>query len=383
MSLVSIAAVIGGQYGSEGKGKVVVRLAQEALEQGCKKIISVRCGGPNAGHTVYVGDKPVVMRQIPSGIVLPGVIGVIPAGAMLDPLLLRKELDNLVEAGMDRADILDRLYVSSFAAVVEPEALVGEVGVGLGAGIGSTQTGTGWTAAEKVMRRARLVGNIATTIPCMELDTTYWMNQGIADAFRRKESMKIIVEGTQGFGLSLHHGNCYPFCTSKDTSASQFISEAGLPMPLVDEVHMVIRTYPIRVGGNSGPIWHEIDWPTVARESGYDSLIEMTSVTKKVRRVGEFDLKLLHRAVMVNMPSHLWVHGMDYISHLDLKKRQYRNLTEKSKNFLDALERWCDAIAPHYLRPKLAGAFTGKGQDDIIDLLPVYADNLDPETGIF
>ena len=79
---------------------------------------------------------------------------------------------------------------------------------------------------------------------------------------------RIIIEGTQGFGLSLLHSKYYPFVTSRDTTAAAFVSEAGLSPLDVDDIVLVLRAFPIRVGGNSGPLPNEIDWDTVTSESG-------------------------------------------------------------------------------------------------------------------
>jgi len=125
---------------------------------------------------------------------------------------------------------------------------------------------------------------------------------------------RIIIEGTQGFGLSLLHTPHYPYATSRDTSAAAFVSEAGLSPLDVDDIVLVIRTYPIRVGGNSGPLPKETDWATVSNSSeSFSKLVEFTSVTKTVRRVAAFDADVVLKSIAVNNPSTIVLNHLDYI----------------------------------------------------------------------
>jgi adenylosuccinate synthase len=115
----------------------------------------------------------------------------------------------------------------------------------------------------------------------------------------------VLIEGTQGFGLSLYHSDHYPKTTSRDTSAAGFLSEVGVSPRLVTDIVVVFRTFPIRVAGaQAGPLGDEITWEQIRAESGYPSdITEMTTVTNKVRRVGRFDWDLAEKAVKVNRPT--------------------------------------------------------------------------------
>src|SRR5262249_15384280 len=118
---------------------------------------------------------------------------------------------------------------------------------------------------------------------------------------RRK---RVVIEGTQGFGLSLLQGGYWPKATSRDTTAAGFLTEAGLSPLDVDDVTMVIRCHPIRVAGESGPLTDETTWRQIAAEGGLPvAHQEFTTVTKKVRRVGRFDPHLVRRAIQVNKPN--------------------------------------------------------------------------------
>jgi adenylosuccinate synthase len=153
------------------------------------------------------------------------------------------------------------------------------------------------------------------------------------------EGKRVVIEGTQGFGLSVYHSPYYPCATSRDTTASGFASEVGVSPLFITEIVMVIRTFPIRVGGNSGPLPNEIDWEKITRESGYPHEIrEFTTVTNKLRRVARFDLELVKKAIVSNMPTHIALMGVDYLDFKDKTARSYEELTPKAKEFVSWLE---------------------------------------------
>ncbi len=146
----------------------------------------------------------------------------------------------------------------------------------------------------------------------------------------------MIVEGTQGFGLSLLHSIDYPYVTSRDTTAAAFVAEAGLSPLDVDEIVLVLRAFPIRVGGNSGNLPYEIDWQTISSESGSPlSLIEHTSVTRSVRRVGRFNEEVVRQAILVNRPTCIVLNHLDYV---DFSCRYANVLSGKASRFVDEVE---------------------------------------------
>jgi len=173
------------------------------------------------------------------------------------------------------------------------------------------------------------------------------------------EGLGIIVEGTQGIGLSLHHSECFPYATSRDTTPAAFLSEVGLSPLLVTEILLVLRTFPIRVAGNSGPLTREISWEELTRRSGApEPLVETTTVTNKVRRVGEFDWPQALRAVQISRPTGLVIHGLDYLDFGDRGAQDPSELSAKSKRFISEVESRLGA-------PVVLG-FTGPRQDDIV-----------------
>ena len=152
---------------------------------------------------------------------------------------------------------------------------------------------------------------------------------------------KVLVEGTQGFGLSLYHSTVYPKTTSRDTSVAGCISECGISPRLVTDIVMVLRTFPIRVAGQqAGPMYEEIDWETVQRESGYPTpLAEFTTVTGKLRRVARFDFDLARHAIKVNRPTELALNFLDYLDYRNRRAADRLDLTESTKAFLENVEK--------------------------------------------
>jgi adenylosuccinate synthase len=151
---------------------------------------------------------------------------------------------------------------------------------------------------------------------------------------------RVLVEGTQGFGLSLYHSNSYPKATSRDTTAAAFLSEVGLSPRLVTEIVLVFRTFPIRVAGaQAGPLKDEITWAILQQESGCPHpLQEMTTVSRKVRRVGRFDWELARKSAAANRPTRIAVNGLDYISFENERVESYPLLTSSAREFIGDLE---------------------------------------------
>jgi adenylosuccinate synthase len=261
------------------------------------------------------------------------------------PLLL----DEIERAHIDPA----QLHIDPAAVLLDASDRITEGS--LRESIGSTLSGTGAATARKIMRPQGL--RLAAHAPELAhylADVSAMLNDDI-DAGK-----SVIVEGTQGFGLSLHHSGVYPFTTSRDTSAAAFLSEAGLSPRLVTDIFLVLRTYPIRVAGNSGPLANEIDWPTVTRLSRYPTqLSEFTTVTQRLRRVGRFDFALAQRAVRVNRPTGIALHGLDYIDYADFGKTSFKSLTFASQAFIANLEG--------ALGVPVLFAFTGPAAEHIID----------------
>jgi adenylosuccinate synthase len=317
-----VSIIVGGQYGSEGKGKVSLEVAREHGPD----IIAMRVGGPNSGHIAY--DKhgvKRVFRQIPVCAADGTSQVVIPAGSYLDVPLLLKEAEEL---GLSR----ETLAIDPEARIITDCHRQWEIDHELSRNIGSTASGTGAAVLARIWPGYDDLPDLrAKDDPGLKpyIQETLPLLRKALDAEAR-----VIVEGTQGFGLSLHHGP-WPKVTSRDTTAASVLAECGLSPFDVDDVTLVLRCHPIRVAGNSGPLPGEKDWAQIARESGSNQdLIEYTTVTQKVRRIGEFNAALVRQAIAVNSPTRIVLNHLDYIDW-DVRTG---NLTEKARQFVEHVE---------------------------------------------
>jgi len=319
---MSVTIVVGAQYGGEGKGKVVAYLA---LRDNPDYV--VRCGGPNSGHTVYHENQIYKLRMLPAGFVNPRSRLLLAPGCVINPQILLQEVEL---AGIDPR----RLGVDRNAVVITDRDAQKEYDLGLRTRIGSPLSGTGLGVINRILRdgSARLASE-SPELSSFITDVSAEVNNGI------DIGKSCIVEGTQGFGLSLYHTGCYPFATSRDTTAAAFISEVGLSPLAVTSIIMAVRTYPIRVEGNSGPLENEITWQELREISGYPyEVSELTTVTNRLRRVGKFDLELVRRATMVNRPSEIALHGVDYLDYSNKGLTCFEVLTQKARHFVSTVE---------------------------------------------
>jgi len=295
-----VSVVIGGQFGSEGKGKAAYYFAKDL-----RAVAAVRVGGTNSGHTVIGEDETeYIFRMLPTAAINPSITSILPSGSYIDPDMLCSELEI---AGVEKKN----LKIDPYAVVIDQTMISDEKQSGLRYLIGSTLSGTG----AAVIKRLSRIEKVTFAKDCDKL-TPY-----IADTKKLMRSLlddkkHIVIEGTQGFGLSPINSQYYPFCTSRDTTAAGFLMEAGLSPFDVENVIMVIRAHPIRVGGNSGPLVNETNWDDVARSSGANvDLTEYTSATKRVRRVAEFDAEVVKRAIQVNQPNIIVLNHVDYVDY--------------------------------------------------------------------
>ncbi|MFZ0770273.1 MAG: adenylosuccinate synthetase [Candidatus Sulfotelmatobacter sp.] len=325
---MSLWIVVGGQFGGEGKGKISAFLTRKEEIDIC-----IRCGGPNSGHTFVAEDgSTVLLRQLPTGYIRPKTRLLIPAGALIDLEVLKHELESL------RLDP-KRVGVDRNAMIIEQNDRDQESQLGLRDRLSSTLCGVGSAVARRALRNAdvklaRQIAHDKTWLADLITDVSEEANVALDDG------KKVLVEGTQGFGLSLYHSDSYPKATSRDTTAAGFLSEIGLSPLLVTEIVLVFRTFPIRVAGQqAGPMKDEITWEILQRESGYPHPIhEMTTVSKKLRRVGRFDWELAQKAVTMNRPTQLAINGLDYLNARN-RGAQLGELTSEAQDFVARLEK--------------------------------------------
>lgn len=290
--------IVGGQFGSEGKGKTALFLAGNLGAQ-----VVVRVGGSNAGHTVHDHNGVRhVFRHLPTAALLPQPICVIGPGSLVDPDVLRHEVERLSLPP-------ERLFVDPMAYVITETHKRRERDSDIGDRIGSTLSGSGEALVDRIRRRSP--ANLAHEQPYLR----QFVRIPVRDLLRQRlrQGERVIVEGTQGFGLSNIQSPHYPFVTSRDTTAAAFVSEAGLSPLDVDQIVLVIRAYPIRVGGNSGPLPNETDWKSIAAHAGTPDLVERTTVTQRVRRVALFDPGVVRDAITANRPTSIVLNHADHL----------------------------------------------------------------------
>jgi len=234
-----VDVVIGGQYGSEGKGQIAAYLSGEYD-------LLVRVGGPNAGHKVYEEPEPFTHHQLPSGTRRCEVPLLIGPGATIN---VEKFLEEVAQCKVG----CDRLRIDPNTMIITKADIAAEKRSNNS--IGSTAQGVG------IAMSRRITGRLKSKTPLLAKDVSLLRPylgsalETLTDTFSR--GGRVLLEGTQGSGLSLYHG-FYPHVTSRDTNVSGCLAESGIPPSRVRRIVMVCRTYPIRVespvGGSSGPM---------------------------------------------------------------------------------------------------------------------------------
>lgn len=281
--------VVGGQWGSEGKGAFIHEIAQDYGTH-------VRVGGPQAGHSVKLGpeysEAVLKLQTIPVG-AASGKSSIIGMASVVDMEVLAREVGWFQELGIP----LD-LVVDGRATVMPADAQEVEKAFGLNDRLGSTGKGVGAARAARIMRTAQTVWEYAEENPLpggvAAVDTSPLIWQRLLEG-------QVLVEAAQGVLLSLFSSGYYPFVTSAEATAAGAFADLGLPLRLASEFEVcgVFRTYPIRVAGNSGPLPRETTWEAIEARRGAEiaESEKMTTVTRKIRRVAEWDAEVASRAV--------------------------------------------------------------------------------------
>jgi adenylosuccinate synthase len=331
-------AVLGAQWGDEGKGKIVDLLTSHF------SIVARYQGGHNAGHTVYVNRAKFILRLIPSGILHPGITCVIGNGVVVDPNALFAEVDELARNGID---VGNRVLISDKAHVILPyhrdldllsEARRGE------RKIGTTSRGIGPAYEDKIARRGIRVGDLTdpkgleenvrdnvTARNRLVHDTTMdWkvvldellkhaerlrpmirdVSALLTDAMRAGKS--IMFEGAQGTLLDIDHGT-YPYVTSSNASIGGICTGLGVPPRAIGRVLGVVKAYTTRVGEGPFPTELAGEMGNRLRESGS----EYGAVTGRPRRCGWYDAVAVRYAARINGLDGLALTKLDVLDGLE------------------------------------------------------------------
>jgi adenylosuccinate synthase len=327
--------VVGAQWGDEGKGKLVDVLAERA------DLVVRYQGGANAGHTVVIGDKQFVLRQIPSGILHSRVTCVIGNGVVLEPENLFHELDSLHERGIDTAG---RLFVSDRAHLVLPYHKLLDAASERSQKLGTTGRGIGPAYEDKYGRRGirvvdlrrlecakallgdrvrranqlldlmgsseraqldehvRLLERLAPRLLPLAADTGLMVHRAV------REGRRVLLEGAQGALLDVDHGT-YPYVTSSNTTSGGAAVGSGIGPTGINGVLGVVKAYTTRVGNGPLPTEAESPYGERLRELGG----EFGAVTGRPRRCGWFDATVVRYAARVNGLTGLAVTKLDVL----------------------------------------------------------------------
>ncbi|UZE92800.1 MAG: adenylosuccinate synthetase [Methanosarcinales archaeon] len=306
--------IVGGFFGDEGKGKIVAHVAHRD-----KPYLIARGGvGPNAGHTVEKGKEKHGVRMVPSGFIYKDAQLLIGAGVLVDPRVLLREISEL--------GVKDRIGVDFRCSIIEEKHIVEDKGTArLADVIGTTGTGCGPANKDRVMRCARLAKDVDVLKDCIT-DAALEVNEAL-DA-----GQTVLIEGSQGFGISLFYGT-YPFVTSKDTSASQIAADVGVGPTRIDDVIVVYKAFPTRVG--AGEFSTEM-CPEEAKRLGIE---EFGTVTGRPRRIGQWDGKMARYSAMVNGATQVALTGLDKLDLSCKGVTDYDKLSDSVKEFVRKAEQ--------------------------------------------
>jgi adenylosuccinate synthase len=396
-------AIVGAQWGDEGKGKIVHLLSEHA------DVVCRYQGGNNAGHTVVSGKKKWVFHLLPSGIVKKGTICIIGNGVVINPYAFQKEFDSVVQEGID---IGSRLLVSSRAHLIMPYHIELDKAYEEALGIGTTKRGIGPAYTHKYARIGIRVCDL------FEPDYLDWIvdrvleevNATIAGRFKRspiekkavmselgkyreimsnyhadtselldahiKKGSRIIFEGAQGALLDVDFGT-YPYVTSSSPTAGGILTGLGVGSGAVGQVLGVIKAYTTRVG--EGPFPTELSDEVGERIREIGS--EFGASTGRPRRCGWFDAVAAKYAIKVSgiqklamtkfdvldgmekllvctgyridgeeaklFPANPWTLGRAVPLYSEFAGwdrtagvRSYENLPAEARSYIDALERF-------------------------------------------
>lgn len=320
---MKVDVLLGLQWGDEGKGKIVDVLTPKY------NVIARFQGGPNAGHTLEFDGIKHVLHTIPSGIFRNNVMNVVGNGVVIDPVILKKEIDALIKLGVD---VSNRLTISKKAHLILPTHRLLDAASEASKGkekIGSTLKGIGPTYMDKTGRNGLRVGdvfennfrqkydalvekhkqllkfynfeynlselespffegiNLIKTLPV--IDSEHFLNKAI------QNNKSILAEGAQGTLLDVDFGS-YPFVTSSNTTTAGTCTGLGVAPNKIGEVFGIFKAYCTRVGGGPFPTELDNEIGEQLRKAGH----EFGATTGRPRRCGWIDLPALKYAIMIN-----------------------------------------------------------------------------------
>jgi adenylosuccinate synthase len=351
---MTVIAVVGGQWGDEGKGKIVDFLAEKA------DVVARATGGNNAGHTVVVGDKVFKFHILPSGTIHPGKLSVCGNGMVIYPPQIVKELEGLEGDGFKISK--EQLLISSAAHFITEEQV--ELDKKTGKKVGTTGRGIGPCYMAKIERTGMRMGDFvkgdspeAEKLRPLVADTYIALNKAI------ESGKNMLIEGAQGTMLDIDHGT-YPYVTSSNPTAGGACTGLGIGPTKIDKVIGIMKAYTTRVGrgpfatelGTDEQTMHESKGERITEEeirkaNGGDeyyagkvlrvSGAEYGTTTGRARRTGWFDGVIADYARRINGLTSIALTKLDCFSDLEKIKvcTAYEIEGEETKDYPVSLER--------------------------------------------
>jgi adenylosuccinate synthase len=323
---MNVDVIVDLQFGSTAKGKLAQSIAFNYES-------SVRVQSIQAGHTVYYNGIAYKMQTIPCAWVNPRCRLILGAGCFIRPDILLREIAWITDA--TGVDPRSRMLVDYRATLITDDDKIEEEERALTERMGSTSEGAGASLIRKLWRAGGVV---------QAKDTDWFIRNQIpvGDSILEMNNSDddVLLEGCQGTMLGVHTTPYYPNCTSRECSVSGIMSEAGFAPKDVRTIYGVFRTFPIRVGGNSGVTGaDEVSWEEIAEYRGAPVTPERTTVTNRERRIFNFSVEDMAHALMINKPDQLVLTFLDYINAEDANKTRWEDLSIKSQRWVEECEQ--------------------------------------------
>jgi adenylosuccinate synthase len=303
--------IVGAFWGDEGKGKIISYLALKDKLDFC-----VRTGSVNAAHTVWMDGNKYALHMVPAAFLYEKCRLLIGAGANVHVNRFLEELELTKVNG--------RMGIDQMSSIIEEKHSAQDKASAFNKGIGTTGWGVGPALEERARRTAKLAKDIPELQPYLA-DVATEINEGL-DAGKN-----VLLEGTQGFMLSLFYGT-YPYVTGRDTGAAAICSEAGVGPTRVDDVLIVYKAFITRVG--AGPLPGEITMEE-AKKRGW---FETAAGTGRNRRSAPFDFDLARKNAKINGATQAAVTKLDCLFPDCEGAQKFEELSKDAKQFIKEVE---------------------------------------------
>ena len=401
---MSINVIVGGQWGDEGKGKIVDLLSKEA------NIVARYQGGSNAGHTVYHNDKKIVLHQIPTGILRENNLCILGKGMVVDPDGIVEEIECL---NNNNIEYNNRIIIDYYSHIVTPlHKLIDQINEEKSGGkIGTTCKGIGPTYQDKYQRigiraidlldisllKDKLENRIKMGLDRNEISSDDLLSINLNDFYNsckiiksfikdsfpilfNKSSRNILIEGAQGTLLDIDHGT-FPYVTSSNCSSGGISTGLGIPGNQLNNIIGIFKAYVTRVGG--GPFPTELFDDNGAKLQSIGK--ELGATTGRVRRCGWFDIVAAKYSASINGLTGIALTKLDILDNFETIHvcTHYEFRGEKITE-LSSVLNFLDEVKPIYKQFKGWNCSIEKANSfsDLPSEAKVYIEFLSAEIGV-